>query len=99
MFFNTNKEVGKELEISKVKAVTQDEEILTIFIENQDRSISAWDITEFLAYPITSIRRGINTLYKQGKLLKSNKTKIGVYGKKCLCWKLNTSTEQLNMFN
>jgi len=93
MYYNTVKETGKELKESRIKAVSQDEEVLTIFIENKDMCLTAWDVVELLdtVAPVTSIRRSINTLYKESKLLKSNKTREGVYGKQCICWKLNNS--------
>ena len=102
MYYNTNNEEGLELLNSRTKALTQDELILEIYeihdthdIDREALSpeIVRWTCEEFYGkdWPITSIRRSINTLTKAGKLTKTNKLHRGRYGKNEHIWKLATS--------
>ena len=101
MYYNTTNESGSELLNSKTKALTQDALILKIYETHQiydidkeglSPEIVRWTCEEFHGkdWPITSIRRSINTLTKAGKLTKTNKLYRGRYGKNEHIWKLST---------
>lgn len=83
-YHNTNKENGTTLKDSNIKAKSQEEVIIQIFASNKKLSASQtwkiYDSTE--ATPITSIRRAITNLCSSGRLVKTEDTIIGLYGKK-----------------
>jgi hypothetical protein len=83
-FYNTNKEAGNELKNSNLKAKTQECDVLQIFKDKTKLSASeAWNIYDGKGItPITSIRRAITNLCHDGELIKTDETKIGIYGKK-----------------
>lgn len=97
-YFNTTKESGTTLKNNVAKAKSQEEEILkqfrfdrihynSQFWENYDLGLSPSQID--LNAPITSIRRALTNLTKQGKLIKTNEKRIGMYGRSEYVWKLN----------
>tara|TARA_R110000824_G_scaffold37327_7_gene114718 strand:+ start:96 stop:419 length:324 start_codon:yes stop_codon:yes gene_type:complete len=92
-YFNTIKETGKELVVSKAKAYSQEESIMDIFF---DRSVihmtpsDVWHIycQEFKDVPLTSIRRAITSLTHRYQLVKTDRMREGIYGKLEHCWRL-----------
>ena len=89
-YFNTTNESGATLKNNVAKAKSQEEEILNYFkfeIESTPFTI----LLDF-DYPITSIRRALTNLTKQGKLIKTNEKRIGMYGRSEYVWKLNEKT-------
>jgi len=84
MYYNTNKEEGIDLEISLKNSKSQEVIILSIFKDNKELSASkAWSIyNKNKNTPLTSIRRAITDLCTKGELIKTDKTVIGIYGKK-----------------
>ena len=105
MYYNTTNEEGSELLDSRTKALTQDDLILEIYQIHEEHDIDKeglspeivrWTCEEFYQkdWPITSIRRGINTLTKAGKLTKTNELQISSYGKNTHIWRLNENTRQ-----
>ena len=101
MYYNTTNEEGSELLNSRTKTLTQDELILEIYQIHEEHDIDRfglspevvrWTCEEFYGknWPITSIRRSINTLTKSGKLTKTSRLKKGPYGKREHLWKLAT---------
>ena|SRR3990167_4836984 len=98
MFYNTTKETFDTLETSIKKAKFQDEIILSAFQENNKMTPSECWINYFKTeeVPITSIRRSINTLTLNEKLIKTDEKKIGIYGKPEYFWQLKAS--QLTLF-
>jgi len=97
-YFNTTNESGTTLKNNVAKAKSQEEEILNLFIfnkmhfinkiyKNYKLGLSPSQIG--LNYPITSIRRALTNLTKQGKLIKTNEKRIGMYGRSEYVWKLN----------
>ena len=89
-FYNTIKESGKTLSKSKAKAKTQENVIIDIFKANPNKLYTADDIMAVsgLNCPLTSIRRGITNLLNEDSLIKTDKMKIGRYGKLTHCYKL-----------
>ena len=102
-YYNTTNETGTDLDQSRANTKTQDEIILEIYQLHQENDIDKeglspeivrWTCEEFYQkdWPITSIRRGINTLTKAGKLTKTSKLHLGPYGKNEHIWRLNDQT-------
>ena len=92
-YYNTTKETPKELAISKVKAHTQEESIMDIFFDRGLMNMTPSDIwhiycEEFKNVPLTSIRRAITSLTNRYQLVKTDKMKMGLYGKLEHCWRL-----------
>ena len=101
-YYNTTKETGEELAVSKAKATNQEDHIIDIFehlsfvygkaaIVNPSRIESRWINTmrgRSYCPPITSIRRAMTNLTKKGKLVKTDIMDIGKYGKPEHCWRL-----------
>ena len=91
-YFNTNKEVGEVLKESRQKASMQESVIMEIF-QKENKLLSPEDVHDYYTdnTPLTSIRRAITNLTSKGKLIKTDKQKIGKYGKKISLWvvKLN----------
>jgi hypothetical protein len=99
-YYNTNKETGKTLAVSKVKAATQDEVILALFTDNPDRLYNGDDVHRItrLNCPITSVRRSITGLYKKGKIINTEVMRYGGYGKETHCYTLNKNDGQGVLF-
>lgn len=96
-FHNTNNESGIELGESIVKAIRQEELILEYFKLHPQDKFTPFEIQSALglmATPITSIRRAITNLTADDKLIKTDKQKVGDYGKKNFCWRLNVLDRQ-----
>ena len=77
MYYNTTNEEGEDLRESWTKTATQDELILALFKENPNQSFTPNEIQHLCDtcdrnWPITSIRRTINTLTKSGNLTKTD---------------------------
>ena len=95
MYYNTNEENGQELTESWIKSAKQDQLILRLFMINPNETFTP-DEMEHLCircykdWPITSIRRAINTLTKAGNLTKTNELREGKYGKKTHTWRFIT---------
>ena len=105
-YHNTNKETGWELDLSKSKAISQEENIMDIFKQkewlNQDPLLSPAEIwaqycSEFKEVPITSIRRAISNLTNKYDLVKTDIMRVGLYGKQEHCWKLARDDGQLKL--
>jgi len=95
-FFNTNHEKGDQLKASQIKAGNQDGEILNFFTQYHYREFTPDEVethfkNEGKMWPITSVRRAINTLTKGDYLDKLDTMRIGGYGKLTHTWKLKAS--------
>ena len=84
MYYNTNQESGADLKASNKKTKTQEEKVLIIFKGMPKLTASeAWKIYNVDGRtPLTSIRRAITDLCRLEKLVKTEETKEGIYGKK-----------------
>lgn len=85
-FFNTVSLSGVALVDATVRAMKQDEVILSIFKEYPRTAFTPFDIQYNVKriydkdYPITSVRRSLSNLTDQGKLSKSEKAEgKGIY--------------------
>ena len=82
MFYNTTKESGKDLESYSVKAETQKESVLFLFQKFKKGTASdVWAFYGPALCPLTSIRRAITDLCNEGKLIRTEEKKIGLYGR------------------
>ena len=93
MYYNTNDENGETLRNSRDNSTNQENMILAIFETYPNEGLTPFDIEDFahdqeVNWPITSIRRAITDLTNAGKLMKTNTTKLGKYGKQVHTWKL-----------
>ena len=87
MFYNTINEVSSVLVTSHTNARTQETIILKCFKSAQEPlSPSMVHFLTKLKCPITSIRRAMSDLSKDGKLVKLDQFTIGKFGKKEHLW-------------
>lgn len=95
-YYNTNKESGKTLDYSRMKANRQEKKVLEFFQSNQsEERFSPEDILEKVDFgkpvPITSVRRAMTNLTKAGHLKKTAYMKVGNFGKRVHTWQVNDS--------
>jgi hypothetical protein len=104
-FFNTIDETGNSLTDSKEKNRKQEDLIYSLFIWIKQPLSPSMVLTQLgLAgknYPITSVRRAMTNLSKEGKLKKTNDYTEGQYGKREHLWELATEPieKQQCLFN
>jgi hypothetical protein len=90
MYYNTNRETGETLARSKATTVSQEEEIIRIFNMQPGCHLAPHNLRFwFKNVPLTSIRRALSNLEKQGKLLKTDRMVIGSYGKMVHTWRIS----------
>ena len=91
MFYNTTELKGKELSSAILKAKNQDDRIHTLLKQFKGYytpfQIQAQYNRLFKEIPITSVRRSLNTLTKDGKCMKSELMVVERYGAKNHKWK------------
>ena len=89
MFYNTINEVSSSLVTSHKNARTQQTIILKCFKQAQEPlSPSMVHFLTKLKCPITSIRRAMSDLSKDGKLVKLDQFTIGKFGKREHLWEV-----------
>jgi predicted HTH transcriptional regulator len=87
--YNTTKESGKQLEIFEQTAKNQESQILELM--KLYKKLSPSDIEEKTDNLIlTSIRRALTNLTKDGKLIKTSEKKKGIYGRDEYLWEIKT---------
>jgi hypothetical protein len=94
----------EQLEKGRKKAVRQKDQILKIFASHPSERFTPVHIHSIYEFQygnilITSVRRSISDLTKEGRLIKCqwSESKPGAYGKLNRCWKYNN--EYLNRLN
>jgi len=90
-FHNTIDASGQTLIDFEQKAQTQEDVILDLFKQYDKTDLTPDEVLllcKFENTPITSIRRAITNLTKQGKLIKTNIQRKGQYGKLTFAWKI-----------
>ena len=91
-YYNTTELNNEELKNNWIKTAKQDELILLIFLKNRKVIFTPHEIQKMLRddyeklYPITSVRRAINTLTKIEALEKTKYKRKGPYGASNYCW-------------
>ena len=89
-YYNTTNEEGKQVKLFNEKNETQDEVVIGIF-QIQKRMLSpsdVWKLYPLVDVPLTSIRRTISDLTKEGLLIKTPHKKDGIYGRPEYFWQL-----------
>ena len=92
MYYNTTSLDGIELKEAKNQEMKQKERILEFFKANKKEEFTPFDVHKALfgnATPVTSIRRAITDLTKEGELTQTQTQKREIYGKNNFCWKYN----------
>lgn len=90
MYYNTTNEEGAELKSYSEKAETQKEAVLFLFQKFKHGTPSeVWKFYGSNLCPLTSIRRAITDLTKEGKLIRTEEKKPGIYGRPESIYKLN----------
>jgi len=89
-YHNTNNESGSTLRTSQKKAAKQQDVILDLFYWHPEMCLTPFEVQTLteLKSPITSIRRAITNLAEAGKLIRTDKMRLGIYGKQNHTWKL-----------
>lgn len=97
-FFNTINITGKELKEAQLGVKSQNELILDLFKNNPNKEYTPFEVHSALfgsdQVPVTSVRRAMTTLEKNGDIVKTDKKKMEIYGKPNYCWKLNPPKEE-----
>lgn len=100
-YFNTTQETGAQLNRSRVKAASLQEQVLNYFRRNPGRHYTPAEVHQhFTRYPLTSVRRAMTDLTTEGALIKTELMTPGLYGKNNFNWRLNTDRrhEQRGLF-
>ena len=88
-YYNTNNESTENRKVSEKKTMKQDDIILSFFKETKTFTPSKiWQQFPTKA-PLTSVRRSINTLKSNGKIIETGNKTMGIYGKVEREYKLN----------
>lgn len=94
MYYNTTNEQGNTLKKSHKKSMKQQDMALAVFQKHPNVKMTPVDIANGVRhyfgkkYPITSIRRCISDLTKDGRIEKTATKREGMYGKMNYTWKL-----------
>ena len=92
-YYNTTSLEGNDLKHTWAKTATQDEVVLAVFVTNKTVVFTPHEIQSILRddyeklYPITSVRRSINTLTEREALIKTTTKRKGPWGASNYCWK------------
>ena len=94
-YYNTTHLEGVELEKLIENAKNETVKILAFFRSNPGERYTPFEIQTILKSPapITSIRRAISTLTKEGYLIKTTYRKAGPYNTLNYTWKLRQENE------
>ena len=97
-YYNTTQETGESLTQSHQKAKSQDDAIYQYFVTT-GKALSPSMVLNGLGLncPITSVRRAMCNLTKEGKIFKTKETVLGMYGKKETLWMLSGPDQQLSL--
>ena len=97
-YYNTTQETGASLALSHQKVKSQDDAIYQYFVTTGKALSPSMVLNELgLNCPITSVRRAICNLTKEGKIFKTKETVLGMYGKKETLWMLSGPDQQLSL--
>ena len=85
--YNTTNESGNQLSLLNEIAIKQEDKVLELFTIY--KKLSPSDVWKYYSqYPLTSIRRAMTNLSIDGKLVKTDEKKIGIYGRNEFYWKI-----------
>ena len=97
MYHNSLNHEGEKLRSYEQKAMSQDERILFVVQFSSENWFGCFEhgftpseINKIVLpeAPITSVRRSMNTLTRQGKLIKTDETRMGPYNRPETVWRL-----------
>jgi len=94
MYHNTLAHEGETLRQYEQKALSQDEVIWGAIQIIGYRGVTPWQMKDWILkhygwdYEITSVRRSINTLTREGKLIKTDEQRMGIKGRPETIWRL-----------
>lgn len=93
MYHNTTLEIGESLERSAISANAQETKILTLFRAMPNVVLTPFEVLSLLQInaPITSIRRAITDLTKEGYLERTSIKRTGKFGKANFTWRLRAA--------
>lgn len=97
VYHNTNKESGLTLVKSEEIATSQEDRVYSHFLTLGSYNAAPHQLLRLFRdnTPITSIRRAVTNLEKQGKLAKTSVMVMGSYGKMVHTWKLKNGQIEL----
>jgi hypothetical protein len=81
---------GEELRHADKTCKRQEEVVLKCFNQSPHRTLTPAEVHLMIGqqWPLTSVRRAITNLTKEGKLIKTSEQRKGIYGMLNNCWKL-----------
>ncbi len=85
-YHNTTNSSGKELVEAEQKAYTQEQQVFRCFLLGGE--LTALEVAEHLQMHESSARRSVTNLANKGMLIKTDRQKIGKYGKMNYLYKL-----------
>ena len=90
MYYNTLGHEGDELRTYKRRAFNQDKVIHQFMLLFPCDGYTPSEVNRIVlpGTPVTSVRRSINTLTRQGKLVKTSEQRVGPYGRPETVWRL-----------
>ena len=93
LFHNTLPLRSEEYAAAESAAISQQERVLAVFSNHPASEFTPFEV-QILAQmqhcPITSVRRSISNLERDGKLIKTGTMRMGLYGMKNNCWQYKT---------
>ncbi len=93
-YYNTTNLTGGNLSEAVGKAETQKDIILAFFTKHPDMEFTPFDVQKHAnlsGAPVTSVRRAMTNLTDDGKLIKTNNVKKGLYGAMNFTWRLKNN--------
>tara|TARA_R100001594_G_scaffold150533_1_gene212213 strand:- start:1513 stop:1902 length:390 start_codon:yes stop_codon:yes gene_type:complete len=93
MYYNTTNETGSDLKNSKEKAISQYDRVLAYFEKHKEATPSEVLVGCGAGMLLTSVRRCISDLTADDKLIKTDKRKLGMYGKQEHVWAIYDDPE------
>jgi len=96
-YYNTNGLSGEQLQEATESALSQEKRILDFFKSNPKSSFTTHEIEDLLGINHDSVKRSITNLTQAGKLLKSDKTVQGFYGRPCHQWSLLREVQSIEV--
>ena len=88
--YNTTHEAGGALAKYQDQALSQEERIMAFYAEAPAFLYTPSEIAAQVfggMVPLTSVRRAMTDLTKDGRLIKTEKKREGVYGRPEYCWR------------
>ncbi len=101
VFYNTISVPDNELKIHVAQAQCQDDKVLEFFKAHTGKLFTPDEVHGAVfsdKVPLTSCRRAIFSLTDAGHLIKTDKMRMGRYGKLCHAWILKGEMKQSELF-